>query len=234
MISKVVASAIQLWLRSQVEQVKDLQVTVEGGDRQILAGRICQVCVAAEKAVYQGLHLSYIGLVGQNIQINLGQVLRGQPLRLLAAVPIQAELLLQTVDLNASLQAPLLATAVGEFLLSLLQATDFGSIESAVQSVWLQQIAIDPGLLILQAQLALIDGSSICLCLRTGLQLVSTHELRLDHPQWLSSHRQQELPLNNLQDFKLDLGPDISLQELRLEAGQLTCRGHLKVLPSES
>jgi len=71
-----------------------------GSDRQILHGTIPRVSILARHAVYQGLHLTQIQLVGEGIRTNLGQVL-GQPLRLLEPVPV-AELLLHESALNAS------------------------------------------------------------------------------------------------------------------------------------
>lgn len=221
---------MQLWLRSQVEQVKDLQVTVEAGDHQILAGQIRRVSVSAQQAVYQGLHLSQIHLVGNNIHLNLAQMLRGQPLRLLEAIPVEVELLLQAADLDGSLQAPLLATAISDFLRSLLQAGGLMEATSAVQ-LHPQQISIDPGQFTLRAKLVPVHGSPISLILRAGLQLEGVHVLRLDRPRW-SSDWEGELPLKDLDGFKLDLGSEVAIQELSLETDQLVCRGQIVVLPA--
>lgn len=228
-ISKIVAPALQLWLRSQVEQVKDLQVTVEAGDRQMLAGQIRRVSVSAQQAAYQGLRLSQIHLVGSNIHLNLAQVLRGQPLQLLEAIPVEVELLLQAADLNASLQAPILATAISDFLRLLLEAGGLTEATSAVQ-LHPQQISIDPGQFTLGAKLVPVQGSPISLTLRAGLQLESVHVLRLDQPRWSFSHG--ELPLKDLDGFKLDLGSEVAIQALSLQADQLICRGQIVVLPA--
>ena len=44
--SAVLSPAVQLWLRSQVEQVDELKVKIEGSDRQILSGTIPKVTAA--------------------------------------------------------------------------------------------------------------------------------------------------------------------------------------------
>jgi len=236
LLSRIIAPALKLWLRSQVEQVQDLQVKVSGGDRQILAGYIPQVMISAQNAVYQGLHLSQIRLSGENIRINLGQVLRGKPLRLLDPVPVAAELLLQSADLNASLQAPLLRNGLHEFLTSLLSVAGLSELanSSAAPVMSLRQVMIGPGQLTLSTQLQSSHGHPVPLVIQTGLQLASPQELRLKQPQWLARPGSRGLPLPDLDGFKLDLGPEVKLEELRLALDQLTCRGEITVLPAES
>ncbi|PSB25836.1 DUF2993 domain-containing protein, partial [filamentous cyanobacterium Phorm 46] len=51
--SAVLSPAVQLWLRSQVQQVDELKVKIEGSDRQILSGTIPKVTAAARGAVYK-------------------------------------------------------------------------------------------------------------------------------------------------------------------------------------
>lgn len=122
--SAVLSPAVQLWLRSQVQQVDELKVKIEGSDRQIFSGAIPKVTAAASGAVYKGLHLTEVALEGCGIRINLGQALKGQPLRLMESVPVAGVLRLSQADLNASLKAPLLADALSEFLRTMLPLTD--------------------------------------------------------------------------------------------------------------
>lgn len=194
------------------------------GDRQILSGSIPGVLISASNAVYQGLHLTQIQLVGEGIRTNLGQVLKGQPLRLLEVVPVVGELLLQESDLTASLQSPLLANALTELLEMLLPENC--RIEGQVS--W-HKIVIDTDQLILSGTLV---GSSSTkpLLLRSGLQLASCHELQLTQPQLQTS---QDLLLKELENFKLDLGPEVNIQELTLTPGQMLCRGSINVIPSD-
>ena len=221
-ISKVLSPAVRLWLRSQVQQVSNLEVKILGSDRQILHGAIPEVCISARHAVYQGLHLSQIKLVGLGICINLGQVLRGQPLRLLEPVPVFCELLLQESDLNASLQAPMLATALTELLGTLLSARC-----SVNEQINWQKIAIDSGQLTLVATLA-AELAPTPLVISTGLKLASCHELQMEQPHIKT---QQGLTLENLDSFKMDLGTEVAIEELTLSPGQLVCRGRINVIP---
>jgi len=231
LISKMIGPALRFWLRSQVEQVENLQVEITGGDRQILAGQIYRVAVSAEDVVYQGLHFSRIHLTGNNMRINLGQVIQGQPLRLLSPVPVEAELLLKSADLNASLQAPLLATALSEFL-SLLQSGSRKTALAAVKPITVEKVVIDPGQLTFHTSSLSADGSTLPLAIQMGLQLASPRELQFVDPHYLFQNEAQRLPLKDLHGFTLDLGPEVAVRELRLESGQLVCWGQMNVLPT--
>jgi hypothetical protein len=228
-ISTVLSPACSVWLRSQVSKVEDLQVKIEGGDRQILGGYIPRVSISAHHAVYQGLHLSEIQLVGENIRINLGQVIKGKPLRLLEPIPVVGKLLLQEADLKESLQAPLLSTALTELLGTLLQSGGIKSPDEALkdQQISWQQVTIDSERLTLGGVLADADNPRP-VEIRSGLTLASSHELRLAP---LEIQMASESPVRNLDSFQIDLGSEVDIEELTLKPGQLMCRGRLRVIP---
>jgi len=223
-ISRVLSPAVQLWLRSQVEHIEDLHFTIEGSDGQILHGIIPQVAIAARKAVYQGLHLSQVSLTGTGIKVNLGQVLKGKPLRLLEPIPVEGELRLGETDLNASLEAPLLAIALQDFLVPLL-SLDEQSEESKLEKLLHPQIHIEEGRLTLRADLLFNNGKKIPFVLRTGLGLGSKSELLFVEPEI------EGLEGNPLDDFKINLGSEVEIKELSLTPGELFCQGNLRVLP---
>ncbi|MEG3844703.1 DUF2993 domain-containing protein [Microcoleus sp. herbarium14] len=222
--SAVLSPAVQLWLRSQVQQVDELKVKIEGSDRQIFSGTIPKVTAAARGAVYKGLHLTEVALEGCGIRINLGQALKGKPLRLLESVPVAGVLRLSQADLNASLKAPLLADALSEFLLPLLPIAD------REPSLKLQnsQIAIEAGLLTLRATILRAGGTQIPVVLRTGLRIASGRELMFENPEIEVS---KELDRNILNSFKIDFGPEVEIEELILNPGEIVCRGGIRVLP---
>lgn len=237
-ITTVLSPAVGLWLRSQVERVEALHVKVESSDRQILAGQIRSALVSGQRAVYQGLHLSQLQIVGQNIRVNLGQVVRGKPLRLLEPILVDINLTMEEADLNASLQAPLLAQAVSDLLKTLLK-TGVGDLQadlSDTPDLNLRDFAmrLQSEQLTLSAKLKTKNGDTP-LVIRTGLSLASGHELQFDQPQWLTSlTAKRGLPLTDLDGFKIDLGPDVEMQQLTLTAGQLVCQGTLKVNPADA
>jgi hypothetical protein len=222
--SSVLSPAVQLLLRSQVQQVDELKVKIEGSDRQIFTGTIPKVTAGAIGAVYRGLHLTEVAIEGTGIRVNLGQVIKGQPLRLLESFPIFGVLRLTQADLNASLKAPLLADALSEFLLPLLPMGD------REQPLKLQnsQIVIDAGLLTLSAVILGADGTEIPFVLRTGLRMGNRHELMFEEPE---IEVLKQLERNVLNDFKIDFGPEVEIEELILNPGEIVCRGGIRVLP---
>ena len=222
--SAVLSPAVQLWLRSQVQQVDELKVKIEGSDRQIFSGAIPKVTAAASGAVYKGLHLTEVALEGCGIRINLGQALKGQPLRLVESVPVAGVLRLSQADLNASLKAPLLADALSEFLRTMLPLTD------REKSLKLQnsQIAIEAGVLTLSAAILRAGGRQIPLVLRTGLRMASGCELMFEAPE---IEMDGELKSSDFNGFKIDFGHEVEIEELILSPGEIVCRGGIRVLP---
>ncbi len=220
LISKVLSPALKLFLRSQVEQVSHLEVKISGGNRQIFTGSIPQVSIWANHVIYQGLHLAQVQLVGNGIRINLGQVLKGQPLRLVEPVLVYGELLLHEADLNASLQSRLLSDGLTELLQMLLPANY--SLKGQVS--W-RKITLASNHLTLIGDLG--DYSrKMSLLLRCGLQLVNCHELQLTQIQLQTPDINQEKL-----DLSIDLGSQVNLQELTLHPGKLVCRGSITVMP---
>jgi LmeA-like phospholipid-binding len=222
--SAVLSPAVQWWLKSQVQHVDELKVKIEGSDRQIFSGAIPKVTAAARGAVYRGLHLTEVALEGAGIRINLGQVIKGQPLRLLESFPVFGVLRLIQADLNASLKAPLLADALSEFLLPLLPIGDREQPLKLENS----QIAIEAGLLTLSAVILGVDGMQIPFRLRTGLQMASCHELMFENPEIEVSKQLNSKIFNG---FKIDFGPEVEIEELILNPGEIVCRGGIRVLP---
>ncbi|MGK7916093.1 MAG: DUF2993 domain-containing protein [Prochloraceae cyanobacterium] len=229
-ISKILSPALQLWLRSQVEQIEQLQVKINGGDRQILGGYIPGVFLASSRAVYQGLHLGQVQLQGENIRINLTQVIRGKPFRLLEPISVTAKVLLEEADLTKSLASPLLSNALTDFLFNLLATKGVKNLNKILdnyQVSW-QAIAINLDKLILKGTLT--DEQ------RNALPVIIRSRLALGNPQTLCLHslQIQILPdlLNvNFNEFQLDLGSQVELDCLKLELSQLSCCGRLTVLP---
>ncbi len=229
-ISTVLSPAVRLWLRSQVEQVEALEFKIVGGDRQILTGHIPRITIEASSAIYQGLNLSQIQLEGTDIRVNLGQVLKGKPLRLLEPVPVVGQLLITESNLQASLQAPLLSNALTEFLYTLLETAERINLVDSLKDkeISWQQIAINPSELTIFGTLTDVATNITPVVIRTGIQLVTPHELRLNS---LQIQMQPMLPPINLDSFQTDLGSEVDIQELTLTPGQLICRGRLNVIP---
>jgi hypothetical protein len=222
-VSSVLSPACRVWLRSQVSHVDDLQVNIHGGSRQILGGTIPQVAVVAVGAIYQGLSLGSIDLVAENIRINLPQVLKGQPLRLLEPIAIAAGVKFSETDLQASLSAPLLSQAITDLLTQILTT-------SSQQSHWSidwQQLQIAPQSLILQGNLT-TQGQTAPIEISMGIDICDGHILILDPLKIICA---LDLPGSNIDSHRIDLGDEVNITQLELVSGQLLCQGRIQVNP---
>lgn len=236
LMSKVLSPALRLWVRSQLDQVEDLHLEIEANDRQLLSGAIQRVSASARRGIYQGLHLSQISLVGQQIQTNLRQVLRGQPFRLLTAFPIAGTVALSAADLNASLNAPLLANAVTEFLLSLLlngaggASTDLTQTAASIHNV---QVQLGQGELTFTATLALAPQQTYPLTICTSLRIQDGNLLILERFQCRVSGSESAtiFPADLPDRWVFNLGTEVFLEDLRIQPEQIGCRGRIMVQP---
>ena len=242
LIPRVLAPALKLWLRSQLEDITDLQLQIDCGDRQFLSGYIPQVRLAAEKAIYQGVHLSSINLRGQDIRVNVGQVLKGQPLRLLNPIPIDLAATLQQTDFQQSLASVLLQTALIDALqvlmgpqISAALGTALSDDATAASGEWTlvkPELCLDANQLTFSTILTSTTGQSLPLTLQTRLKVGQPWELVLHQLQWCPSVTSEtEHPFQTLPDYTFNLGEHVNLEELRVIGEEIVCRGQLLVMP---
>ncbi|TBR58716.1 hypothetical protein B4U84_22770 [Westiellopsis prolifica IICB1] len=221
-ITNVLTTALKLWLRSQVSQVSQLEVEIKASDRQILSGSIPWVSIFANHAVYQGLHITQIQLVAENIRINIGSVLKGQPLRLLETVPVVGELVVEEDDLNASTSSTLLSTGLNDVLDKVLPEQCPKS-----KSIFYQKIILDNSQIILHVSQP-SDNSSTVSEVCADINLLSSYELELSHIQ---AKAPMGVVLETHDRHYLNLGSDVEIQELKLIRGKLFCQGKINVNP---
>ncbi|MDZ7992718.1 MAG: DUF2993 domain-containing protein [Nostoc sp. EfeVER01] len=221
-ITQVLTTAVKLWLRSQTSQISELEVEIKASDRQLFSGRIPAVSVFATHAVYQGLLITQIQLIAENIRVNIGSVLKGKPLRLLETVPVVGDLIIDEKDLNASLSSDLLSTALSDLLVKVLPKDYPQS-----QPIKWQEILLGNNQIILRG-LRVTNSETTPLEICLGLQLLSGHELQLVH---IPIKPNQGDILEDNHEYNLDLGSDVDIQELTLILGKLVCRGRINVNP---
>jgi hypothetical protein len=113
-IRSVLSPLVKLWLRSQAEAIDTLEIEITGRDGQILKGLIPSAKVMATDVIYQGLYLSDLCLTASEIRLNIPEVLRKEPLKLLQPIYVNLELNLTPTDLQRCLGASLLEEAMGE------------------------------------------------------------------------------------------------------------------------
>ncbi len=221
-VTNVLKKALRLWLRSQVSAISQLEVEIQASDGQILSGCIPQVSIFASHAVYQGLHLTQIQLAAENIRIDIGSVLKGQPLRLLETVPVIGQLFLAEEELNASLSSDLLSTALDDVLDKLIPE----DCRNSKPKIW-EKIHLDNKQLILRmARTPEIEPAPVEILL--GLDLVSKNELQITR---CSLKYNTGMCLDVKHGYSLELGTDVDIQELTLNKGVLICSGKINVNP---
>ncbi|MBD2627513.1 LmeA family phospholipid-binding protein [Trichormus variabilis] len=221
-ISQVLTTAIKLWLKTQLSQVSQLDVEIKASDRQILSGKIPAVSIFASNAIYQGIHVTSVQLWAENIQINIGSVLKGQPLRLLEIVPVVAELTVEEQNLNNSLSSELLSTTLNDLLVKLLPE----QCQKSKPISW-QEITLDNQRLILTGTLA-SESKPTLLEMCVGLELLNGQELRLTE---IKIEHDQEVLLESNSGYNFYLGSDVDIQEVTVVPSQLVCRGRINVNP---
>ena len=216
---------MRLWVRSQVDHIEHLDLTLQGTDRQVLGGQIPGVSLTAANAVYRGIHLDSAAVSARDILINLGQVVRGKPLRLLQSFSVYGEVMLSQDSLNASLSAPYLAEGVENFWQTLLsQPPVAAEIEQHYGPAALQPAPTSTS--IQSGRLTLMAGARQ---LRAGLVLHEGHWLGLEQPCWVTPAG--DFASQALQGFCWDLGPETQMETLSLQPGRLLCVGQLEVRP---
>ncbi|ALB40897.1 hypothetical protein AA650_10785 [Anabaena sp. WA102] len=221
-ITKVLTSAIKLWLRSQLNQVSHLEVQITASDRQLLSGCIPGVSISASNAVYQGLHATQIELQAEQIQLNVASILKGQPLQLSAIVPVVGKLIIAEQDLNNSLSSPLLLTAINDVLIPLLAEYSLN-----FKDITWRRITLDNQVLILNGiPVSEIEGAFFNIYL--GLELLNGQELQLTQVRIKTD---QEVLLEKNSPYIINLGTDVDIEKISLIPEQLSCYGRININP---
>lgn len=221
-VTNLLTQAIKLYLKSQVTHVEQLEVDIQASDGQLLTGSIPWISVFASDAIYQGIHVTKVKLVAENIRVNVGGVIKGQPLRLLEIVPVAGELSLTETALSASLNSKLLTDALNDALLKLLPESSQNS-----KSISFSKITLNHGQATLNGTLTSDNNTTpISICL--GLELLSGTELRLTHiPTGESVNKLTQ----GQKSYDYALGSDVDIQEFSLFPKELFCRGRANINP---
>lgn len=221
--TNILTTAVKLWLRSQVSQIFQLEVDMRASNHQILSGCLPWVSIYANHPIYRGLHLTQVQLAAENIHINIGSVLKGQPLRLLETVPVFCELIQGEDDFNASLCCELLTNALNDVLITVLPEHSTKS-----KSIRYKKINFDHSKLILAANLV-NESNSVPLNLTVGIEFISNHELQIT-PIKMEINTVVMLDCHHNRHY-LNLGSDVDIQELNIIPGRLECRGRININP---
>ena len=245
-IGRVLPGAVRLWLRSQLENVGQLDIQLEGRDREIISGRLPRVAINAEGAIYQGLHIGSVALSAEDICINVGQIIRGKPLKLLKGFPVLGEIKLSAEDLEASADSALLLAGVTDFWRGLSQLPQLAE---EIQNRY-GTLPLSSDVVVRDLAIALGEGSvglsfypqsrgevgSEPIAIGAKLALVSGRFLQLSAAKWLSqladlNELDKGVAIQALEGFEWDIGTDTQLSRLILNPDRLLCAGQIQVRP---
>jgi len=213
------------WLRSQVEEVAALKVSLNSDDGQIFRGYIPQVEVSAETARYRGLPIYRVQLYGENIRVNFGQVLRGKNFNLLEPVPVRGEIELRAESIRSSLSSPLLVDAFASLVAILLEVE-----EREIGTICWQELEFGDNVFALKGLITDISSSIFPIAVSSGLKLASERELLFSD---LLIETEIKLPVLKKEEVRLDLGEHVCIEDFNLWSEGLFCRGGLVVMPAD-
>jgi hypothetical protein len=81
-VLQLLATALRLWVRQQCQSLESLEIKLEGSARELVRGGLQGVRVEARRVVYKGLELERVELRCDALQVQIGPLWRGRPLRL--------------------------------------------------------------------------------------------------------------------------------------------------------
>lgn len=226
-IAKLLSNAVRLWLKSQVSQTDNLNIKIKSQNREIIQGSIPEVFISATNTIYQGLHCSELEVVGNNIKVNLAQIIKRKPLQLLEPIAIDLRLLLQEIDLQNSLSSPLLSTGLTDlwhrFLVSNYEQLELN--ESKYE--WDRLSLLGSGISF-AGKYDRPNLPSTSIGITTNIQLNDAHSLLLSPLEIVTI---PELVLNYRDRFILDLGTQVSITYFNLTPQYLLLKGKITVFP---
>ena len=78
----VISQAIKLWLKSVCSQLEQLDLKLQGSLWRLLQGHLSGATVRAQGVVFQDLAIEQVELSSEPIDLEVGGLLKGQPLQL--------------------------------------------------------------------------------------------------------------------------------------------------------
>ena len=155
--------------------------------------------------------MSQVELEGADIAFNLPEVLKKKPLKLLEPVFVDIRLKLNAVDLQASVNSPLLQSGLSDLWHTILTAqTNTAAKELTDTTIEWQNIAIADEKLHLTGSYRDNSGKIEKLILSTGISLADNHTLYLS-PLKIAS---ELFVTDTEQGLKIDLGTDVAIEKI--------------------
>lgn len=128
-VLQLLGAGLQLWVRQQCESVESLEIQLQGSALQLLRGRLEGVRLLARGVSYRHLRLELVELSSAALQVQMGNLWRGQPLQLQQSFRISGLVSLTPEGLSQSLAQPQwrpLADQLAEELLGIAPLVGLG------------------------------------------------------------------------------------------------------------
>ncbi|MDV3353638.1 DUF2993 domain-containing protein [Leptolyngbyaceae cyanobacterium CCMR0082] len=238
LISRVLPVAVKFWLQTQLDEIGELAFEIQATDRQVLSGYIPGITLSAQQAIYQGVRITHVNVQASDIKINIGQVLRGKPLRLQQEFPIEGQVAFDMDALAASATESILADGLLDFWQTLVAkedvateiATHYGANIAALKDPQLSEYQSKLQTLDTDLMLHLVRNEQSEIGLRGSLDVDHGHILRLTTAQWRLPSG-EHVRSDALTDFCWNLGEQTDLQSLQVQDDQLMCQCRIMVQP---
>ncbi len=225
-VSKLLAKAIKLWLKSQVSAIQDLEIAILSENKQILQGNISQVLIKATHAVYQDLHLSRLEIDGTNIRFDLSKVIKQKSFRLQELIKVELEIYLSASDLQHSCNSKILSSALTEIWCHFLKQSRSQNFCLNENYQWKNLSILESGIVI-QGYFKRQDHLD-CLKLKTQVELGDPHTLLLTPKEIITS---EDLPIITNETLTFDLGEDVKINFLEITEEQISLQGEITIYP---
>ena len=199
---QLLSNGLQIWIRSQCDEVGELQLNLQGSALQLLRGKLEGVSLTARKVSFQKLPLLRAELKTSALRAHINPSQPGQPIQLSHPFHIDGEVVLNGSDLNRAL-----ATDRWRWLGDLLS-------EQLMGLTPLQSLSINDDRLELQAA---VIATQDPVCAQFGVQ-AAKGTLQITH-------------LETGKSFLMPMDPGIQIQNAHLKAGQLILQGKAIVSP---
>ena len=199
-VMQLLASGLQLWVRQQCDAIESLEIHLEGSALGLLRGKLAGVRLMARRVSYQQLELELVQLTSSPIEVNIGKLLKGQPLQLQHPFTIRGQVGFTAEGLNQSISRPQwrgLADHLGEMLLGISPVVELRISQDKL--IFAAKAAGEVGLVELETHLDATDGAVVINAIQGKLQV--------------------ELPMD----------PGITIERANLEGGMVQLYGTAKV-----
>ena len=201
-VLQILASGLQRWIRSQCDSVDELNLALQGSAIELLRGRLKGVSLEARRVSFDQLPLMRVELQSGALKTVFRPGQPNQPVQLKDPFSIEGEVVLGGTDLNKAL-----ATDRWRWLADLLA-------EQLMGLTPLRSLAIDNDRLVLTADVI------------TGKDPVQrSFSLSADRGTIRLNHCDAE------GQFFLPMDESITIDDARLQAGQLVIKGNATVHP---